>query len=136
MKGSDGMELTSVCQKAIHILRQTEDGETLSPRQLYLVQQAVNQVLNKAGMEKFEELYQKVLAGDWKEWLFDIEHMTKDHSGYIYWKGVMVEHFSFSNYKLEKEAADKLARRCQILETKGVPVSVESAVLFWDERNQ
>ena len=98
------MDHSDVCQKAIHILRQTEDGEKLSPRQLYLVECAVNQVLSDTGMEQFEALYQKVVAGDWQEWLFDIEHMTKDHSGYIYWKGSMVEHFTFSDYEKEKAA--------------------------------
>ncbi|MBE9038716.1 hypothetical protein [aff. Roholtiella sp. LEGE 12411] len=48
-------------ERAIEILRLTDDGDQLSPPQLYLVELAVNNMLSRAGQEEFNNLYQKVL---------------------------------------------------------------------------
>lgn len=63
----------------------------------------------------------------------EIEHLTQDGEGYVYWKGVHVEHYSFreeDNAK-EIEAARELADRCKHLESLGLPVTVGKAIWSW-----
>jgi hypothetical protein len=45
--------------KAIAILEHTHDGNDLTPLELWIVQEAVNNHLNQKGWEKFDELYRK-----------------------------------------------------------------------------
>lgn len=105
----------SVCDKACAILQLTEDGEELSPPHLYLLQCAVNGHLTEKGEVAFEELYQQVQSGNYrKPWLCDVENVTMDHEGYVYWKGVNVDHYSFRTWSGEREAALDLAWVCEI----------------------
>lgn len=55
-------------------------------------------------------------------------HLSRDSQGCVYWKGEHVEHYS---YTLEEMAdqAEELARRCEHLESIGVPVS--KCIWFW-----
>ena len=45
-------------EKAITILRNTNDGNDLNKFELWIVQEAVNNHLNEKGWGKFEELYE------------------------------------------------------------------------------
>jgi len=45
--------------KSIEILSKTNDGDSLEPLELYIVECAVNDTLNTKGWKKFEEIYQK-----------------------------------------------------------------------------
>jgi len=121
------------CNKAIEILARTKDGNDLSPSHLYLLQEAVNSNLTDAGIEEFEKLYESVKSGYKRPWFFGIENLTKDHGGYVYWRGVHVEHYSFSNYEEEKEAAMDLAERCKAIEARGEEVNIDSVVWNWKE---
>lgn len=56
-------------------------------------------------------------------WMYGIEWLTREHSGYIAWRGKIVEHYSFSDPEKEKEAAEGLSARCRRLEENGFPVS-------------
>jgi len=47
----------SICDKAVEILRATSDGDALDPRDLKLVEMAVNDDLNELGIAAFERLY-------------------------------------------------------------------------------
>lgn len=51
----------TVADKAIEILRQTRDGDTLEPRDLKLVEMAVNDFLNEDGKQAFETLFRSCL---------------------------------------------------------------------------
>lgn len=64
----------------------------------------------------------------------DIENLTKDGEGYVYWKGVHVEHYSFRYEQAteERAAAEGLARRCQHLESIGIPVGSGTVTWRWD----
>jgi hypothetical protein len=117
--------------KALEILRLTEDGNKLSPSQLYLLQLAVNNHLNELGQQEFNKLHQKVLDGNYQEFFHDIEHLTQDHEGYISWKGIPVEHYSFRDYEKEKAAAQDLAAMCRHLESIGVEVSWGNVLSGW-----
>lgn len=121
------------CDKACEILRLTNDGDDLDPRHLSLVENAVNGNLNEAGETAFNELLEKVKSGYKKPWFHDIENLTIDHVGYVYWKCQEVEHYDSPwRWTAEaKKAAEELARRCRILEERGVPVNCSNAIWKW-----
>ena len=119
---------------AITILQKTNDGDDLAPEHLYLLQEAVNGHLNTAGENAFSQLYNSVLEGYKKPWLHGIEHLTIDHGGYVYWKGKKVEHYNFpwAYSKPARVEALEIARRCGILEGKGIEPTCISVVWNWE----
>jgi len=125
----------SVCDKACKILHDTRDGEDLSPEHLYLVQEMVNDQLNEIGKQAFEELYLSIFSGYKKPWFHDIENMTIDHVGYVYWKGFVVEHYDSPwGWSPEgKASAEELAVRCRHLESINVELSNHNLIWAWDE---
>ena len=129
------METKERCDLACEILEKTDDGDDLDPRDLKLVESAVNGFLTEAGYQAFKELHQNVLKGYTKPWFADIEHMTRDHVGYIYWKGHQVEHYDspWAYTKEGKEAAEELARRCRILEAEGQELNSNTTIWRWPE---
>ncbi|WP_165989569.1 hypothetical protein [Caballeronia sp. SBC1] len=115
-----------VADKAIEILQRTRDGDTLEARDLKLVEQAVNGALNEAGRDLFEKLHSSVISGAYattRHWFHDIEHLTRDHQGYVFWKGRQIEHYSHSDPAESRRDALELAERCRTLESKGFRVS-------------
>ncbi|KKW46567.1 MAG: hypothetical protein UY96_C0003G0070 [Parcubacteria group bacterium GW2011_GWB1_56_8] len=123
--------------QAIEIIRATNDGNGLAPRDLYLVQCAVNNDLNEAGLAAFAELRANVMKpeGYTRPWFMGIEHLTKDHNGYVYWKGHSVEHYSFHGpdaYEKERAAAEDLARACRVCEAEGKEVKFSNLVFSWE----
>jgi hypothetical protein len=131
------MEIKERCDMAVAILQKTHDGNLLAPQHLWLLQEWVNDSLNETGEKHFMDLHAKVMAGTYvKPWLHDIENLTKDHTGYVYWKGIQIEHYSFCGktaWEEERKAAVELGRRCRILETKGIEVSLKNAIWKWDQ---
>lgn len=122
-------------EKAIEVLGRTHDGNDIAPSHLSLLQSAVNGDLTPEGETYFnDEVYEKVLAGTYKKpWAYGVEHLTKDHTGYVYWKGQYVEHYSGMSYEHGREEALELARRCMILEAQGKEVNCTNAVWKWEE---
>ena len=127
--------LQSVCDKACEILRKTRDGDDLSPPHLYLVQEMVNGRLNEKGEAAFEELYQSVLQGYKPPWFHDIEHLTRNHEGYVLWKGKAVEHYDspWAYSAAAKKQVEELARRCRILESRGEIPTHHNAIWTWPD---
>jgi len=128
-------EIREICDKACEILKKTNDGGLLDPSDLKLTEYAVNGVLNDIGKDVFEKLHQQVMDGTYtKPYLHGIENITRDHEGYIYYKGNHVEHYN--NDYVYSEAAKiellELKRRCEFLERRGVEVSSVSAVWGWE----
>lgn len=109
----------SITETACAILRATHDGDDLDPRDLWLVQEMCNHGLNEAGEVAFYELADRVAKGYAKPWFHGIQHLTRDHEGYVYWRGVRVEHYSYSDHMREREAATRLADACLQLEADG-----------------
>lgn len=119
---------------AIEILRATDDGERLDPTDLYLVQETVNGNITELGEVAFYALHNRVMAGEYKKpWLCGVENLTIDHEGFVYWKGIEVEHYSFQDAERERKAAEELASRCRHLEEIGVPVSCNNAVWGYEK---
>lgn len=119
--------MTDFSELSCEILRATKDGEELAPPDLKIVELAVNGLLNKAGEAIFMELHRNATKpeGYSAPWFLGIEHMTRDHQRYVYWKGVRIEHFDHDHWQQEgwrgrmKAAAESLAARCRALESEG-----------------
>jgi hypothetical protein len=120
-------------EKALVIIEKTNDGDDLSPEHLYLTECAVNGFLTEEGEKAFEELHQSVLAWYKKPWYLGIENLTVDHHHYVYWKGKEVEHFARLWTEWAKKEGTEVARRCTILECRGVEPSVKTVVWDWEE---
>lgn len=120
--------------KAEAILYRTNDGDNLTPAHLSLVQAACNGRLTDKGIEALNQLYIQATsdAGYSRPWFQGIEFLTQDLQGYIYWKGQLVEHYSFDDRVEEKLAAEELARRCKLLEERSQPVNMTTAVYKWE----
>jgi len=129
-------ELHETCDKACEILKKTNDGDLLDPQDLKITEHAVNGYLNESGREVFEDLYRRVVIdGTYvKPFLHNIKHLTRDHEGYIYYKGIHVEHYD-SDYVYSEDAKNsllELKRRCEFLERKGVELSSVNVIWGWD----
>lgn len=123
----------SFCDMSIEILQKTEDGEKLSPLDLKVVEMAVNGYLNEQGEIYFQDLYKRVSDGIYKKpWHLGVEFMTKDHEGYIYFKGKHVEHYSFRDIKEEKKALIELQKDMLYLESIGMEPCLSN---FWELEN-
>ncbi|MDO8726301.1 MAG: hypothetical protein Q7J35_09575 [Candidatus Methanoperedens sp.] len=126
----------NTCDKAIEILQATSDGDKLAPLDLKLVESAVNGFLSEEGIKVFNQLHKTIVAGKYKHpWFHGIENMTIDNVGFIYWKGAIVEHYEqpWAYSKDAKESAQELKRRCEILESKGIPLNVTTVIWRWKE---
>jgi hypothetical protein len=118
-----------ICDMAITILRSTNDGDKLAPHDLKTVELAVNGRLDEAGEALFQALYRNAIkpGGYTSPYLFDIEHLTIDHSGVIRWRGTAVEHFDHAVWKQPgwvgrmRQDAESVAACCRELEAKGIP---------------
>jgi hypothetical protein len=124
--------------RAVEILRATQDGDRLAPLHLYLLQEAVNGHLSAEGLKVFEDLHRNAMqpGGYVPPWYHGIEHLTRDLEGYVYWKGVDVEHHSFIGpdaHAREKAAALMVAARCRHLEATGIPVNGLNTVWHWEK---
>ena len=115
-------------ERCIELLERTQDGNQLAPGHLSLVEFMVNagaHEVSETTEAAFETLYQQVSEGRYdhrQQWLHGQYGLTKDHEGFVSWKGTIVEHYSFSSATQEREAAQRLAIRCRELEAKGFPV--------------
>ena len=119
---------------AIAILRKTNDGDDLDPSDLKFLENAVNGFLNEQGEAAFEAFHKNVMSGYKKPWFHGVENLTIDHSGYVLWKGRMVEHFDlYVAYSARLKAeAQELGRRCRILESRGETPTNRNAIWTWE----
>lgn len=118
-------EIHSDCELACQILEKTNDGNDLSPEHLKLLEMAVNGILNDRGKQAFRALHKQVTEGNYvKPWFMGIKHVTVDHEGYVYWKGVQVEHFTLSIKDNDwKKDTEELAALCLWLEKQNIEVN-------------
>ena len=118
----------STSEKAITILQKTNDGDDLAPRHLSLLESAVNGFLTPEGIKAFDTLYEQIESGPYvKPWLFDVENVTMDNQGYVYWREIQVEHFTIwnddSRERLRRYTSEEIAPACLALEAQGIPVN-------------
>ena len=122
----------------IEILEKTNDGNDLSPLHLKLVELTANDFLSEAGEIALYELYANVKKGYVKPWFLGVEHMTRDHEGFVYWKGIQVEHYDHDHWCSEGyqermfNDAKEIERRCKILESADLKVNSMNTVWNWD----
>ena len=120
--------------RALDILRRTNDGNDLLPGDLWLIQEAVNGHLNERGRHAFLELSARVDAGYSVGRLHGIEHLVMAPDGYVSWRSEIVEHYD----ECLRRSADgrrqalEIARRCRILEKRGEIVTT-TVVWTWSE---
>lgn len=125
--------MSDLAEKALSILERTNDGNELSPRDLKLVENAVNNFLNEKGIALFYKLYMDVLGNEYKpNWLHGIENMTVNHDGYIFWKNIEVEHYDHPYSEDSKNCLEELSKRCLHIESLDIPVSISNVIWFWD----
>jgi len=132
----DSDELHATVDKACAILQRTRDGDDLDPSDLSLTEYAVNGHLKETGVAKFNDLYKRVMAGEYtKPWLHGVEPMTRDHEGYIYYKDKQVEHYSKPYvYSLEaKRDLIELRNQCAYVERVGGELSSSNVIWGWEK---
>lgn len=133
------MTSESIFDQTIYILENTNDGNDLSSNHLKLVESGVNGFLSEAGEVALMQLYQSVKKGYVKPWFLGIENMTRDHEGYVYWKGINVEHYDHDRYGSDGwqermlQDGKELERRCKIVEGSGLPVTGSNIIWCWSE---
>ena len=128
-------QILSLNTMACEILQKTHDGDDLTSNHMQLLEGAVNGVLNEKGIKVFQELHAKIIKdGYTKPWFLDVENFTQDLEGYVYYKGVHVEHYSHDNYDEALTALKILEKRCLYLETKGIKPDVMSAIWNWNKQ--
>lgn len=118
----------TLIDQAIEILQLTRDGQVLSTGHLAIVEAAVNGRLSERGEVAFAELYAAVVNSQYSApYLCGVANLTRDHEGYVYWRGRRVEHFSHRTYDAMRRAAVELAENCLLLESRGFPVNSRTA---------
>jgi hypothetical protein len=125
---------SDLIEQSLEILRLSNDGESLDPFHLGLVEAAVNNNLTEIGIQTFQQLHSEVTAGKYaKPWLCGVESVTRDLQGYVYWKGIAIEHFTFSAIGPErlKPMTESLARKCLHLEELGLPITSGNYLNGW-----
>jgi hypothetical protein len=128
------LEVHQRCEQAIEVLKATNDGDDLDPSHLAIIEAHVNGHLSEKGQQVFEEIYKQVKEGKYvKPWLCGVENLTRDTRGFVYWKGIEVEHYSHRDYEKMKKDAKELGRRCRIIESSGQEVSCKSVIWDWDK---
>ena len=127
------MALIDTC---CHIMKLSNDGDNLSPRDLKFVENVVNFGCTEEGEIYLYEMETKLEKKIYKKsWAFDVEDITQDHEGYIYYKDIHVEHYSFRDYDKAKKAALKLRECCQLLEQNNIEVNCNNAIWKWGEHD-
>lgn len=129
-------EIKSVCDMSCEILERTHDGDNLDPLHLKLIEMAVNGTCNEKGLQVLKDIHKMVMTEGYKKPFFhDIEHLTIDNIGYVYWKGQQVEHYtlSFAFSQDAKKEAQELARRCKIIEERGEIPDNRKVIWTWSE---
>ena len=128
------MDISKRCDLSIEILQKTNDGDDLEPWHLSLLENAVNGNLTDAGLERLAKIHDEVLAGTYKKpWFHGVENLTVDHVGYVYWKGIEVEHYTHPYRPDNKPNAEELGVRCRHLESIGVEVNTSTAIWNWEK---
>jgi len=117
----------------IFILQNTDDGNDLSNGHLRLVQGGANNALSENGNEALKDLFEQVKGGNYQKPFFHgIQNMTQDQEGFIYWKGIQVEHYSFNDWENEDFSARELAEVIKDLEKINVKVSSGNVLEHFD----
>lgn len=130
----------------LDILEKTNDGNDLGPDDLSFIQSCVNAFQSvdsgeyPKALEALTQLYTEVKAGTYKPaWFCDVEYMTQDHEGYIYFKGQHVEHFTnyaYPSYEKMKLDCQNLQHACLVFEKQGRDINSWAIIFYICEREK
>lgn len=121
------------CEKACAVLQRTNDGDELYPPHLGIIQALINGNLTDEGVAFFEAtIYAPVMAGNYAPPAYHgVADLTLDGEGYVRWKGIILEHFSwdYAYSERSKSYAEGLGRAAAALEAVGQEVT---STTVWD----
>lgn len=124
-------------EQVLEVLRGTDDGDLLAPRDLKLSEHVANygrSALTEAARARWDQVVDMVHRGQYvKPWLHGVENLTKDHAGYVLWRGKAIEHYAFADQERERSAAQVLGACCRFLEARGRAVSSAEIFKAYDE---
>src|SRR4029077_13482423 len=104
----------------------------LSSFDLKMVENCVNGFLNENGISYIRDLHNKVITRRYSIPCFHgVKNFIQDQEGYVYYKGVQVEHYSFDDYKEEGLALLELDACCKKLESYGIIPDSITAVWWY-----
>jgi hypothetical protein len=126
------VKMANFVEKSLKVIALTNDGDDLSQSDLKLVEAAVNGFLSEEGEILFERMFERVTSGNPPCWLHDIEHLTADQEGYIYWKGINVEHYDYPEAESSKETLQEIAKRCLHIESLDLIPTSRGVIWNWD----
>lgn len=122
-------------EDAITILHFTQDGDLLHPRDLKLVECVVNgMVLSAEGAKYWSNLVESARDGRYtSDWFCGIEGLTRNHVGYVFWKGHEVEHYDLIPGREEETRAQAriLAAICRTLDNARITVKCSTVAEFY-----
>jgi hypothetical protein len=108
------------------IFQRTDDGLLLQGSDIRLLESAKTGVPTCEDRCAVDALHGEVVSGAYVQklrWLHGIEHLTRRPDGHVFWKDACVEHFTFADAVRSLAAAQRLAQKCLLLESKGFPVN-------------
>lgn len=130
---------SSYADQAIAILQGTQDGDMLDPSDLRLLQEVVNSrgaSLSEQGVLYWNDLHAKVASGQYqKRWFCGVEHLKQDTQGYVSWKDVRIEHYSYQIHDHDEmvDSARRLGAICLALEAEGIKVNSTNVMAKFNE---
>lgn len=108
--------------QALDILRHTNDGDELDSHDLALLQNVVNsegKCLTPTGVRYWSRLHERTGNGSYQKQPFcGVRGLHRDHVGYVYWKGVLVEHYSHKDHEQMVKDARVLGAICKSIENR------------------
>ncbi len=122
-------------ESCLAILKLSSGGADLLQEDRLLLDLAKKGYLNEKGEAAVFELHKSILEERYYCWFHDIPYLTIDTNGYVYWKGQLVESFKprWAQSSPANKHANEIARRCRILEKKGIACDLRAVVVEWKE---
>lgn len=126
----------SILDTSCNILSLSNDGDDLSPNDLKFIENVANFGVNEEGEIYLYELETKLEKGIYKKACFyGVENLTQDHEGFVYYKDIHVEHYSYRDHEEGKKSAIILKSRCEVLEKNNIEISCHNAVWCWGKHD-
>lgn len=116
---------TDTTNEAIAILKATNDGNQLDPSDLRMLQDVVNggfAAMTPEAKDYWKKMVETTASGQYKSrWFCGLKDLTRNHEGYVSWKGHHVEHYSFPESRRQEMiySARRLAAVCMKIESAG-----------------
>lgn len=106
------------------ILEHTEGGRALLEPHRRLVRKALNETVSSDGADVIEWLHESITRGTYRtEFFRNIEHLTRDAKGLLFWKEHLIGRFSLMDDERDEQIAQRLSALCRELEAKGFPLT-------------